>query len=207
MWDEKYKIILIIKRYTLSTHIFGCCRWFIDGIPIRIFRNYESIGVPYPKQQAMKLYSSIWNADNWATRGGLEKIDWNSAPFIARYRQLNLRACEWTGLSSTYECASTTPSNWWASSEYSHLSYSQIGQMEWVRNNYMIYDYCKDTKRFSDQLPVECYGQQYWHASNDTMHQNLKKIGPFLWKLKDNVCCDVYLILMHMRVSSYLRLE
>ena len=137
------------------------CRWFIDSIPIRVFRNHESIGVPYPKQQAMKAYSSIWNADNWATRGGLVKIDWNSAPFVARYRQLSLRACEWTGQNSIYECAARTPSNWWTAPEYSQLSYAEIGQMQWVKNNFMVYDYCKDTERFNGQFPPECYQQEY----------------------------------------------
>ncbi|XP_020273607.1 probable xyloglucan endotransglucosylase/hydrolase protein 26 [Asparagus officinalis] len=133
--------------------------WFIDSIPIRVFKNHENIGIPYPNQQAMQAYSSIWNADNWATQGGLVKIDWSNAPFIARYRKLKLRACEWKGQNSIYKCASSTPNNWWTSSEYSQLSYAQMGQMEWVRNNYMVYDYCKDTKRFNGDFPPECYQQ------------------------------------------------
>ncbi|XXG45811.1 hypothetical protein AAC387_Pa02g0794 [Persea americana] len=66
--------------------------WFIDGIPIRAFPNYESMGIPYPNKQAMKVYSSLWNADNWATRGGLVKIDWNSAPFTAKFQQFSPKA-------------------------------------------------------------------------------------------------------------------
>jgi len=131
--------------------------WYIDGMPIRVFRNHQNIGIPYPNRQPMKAYSSIWNGDNWATRGGLVKIDWKNAPFVARYRQLQLRACKWLGLSSINQCASYTASNWWMSSQYSKLSYAQMGQMAWVRKNYMIYDYCKDTKRFKGQVPRECY--------------------------------------------------
>ncbi|KAK1264643.1 putative xyloglucan endotransglucosylase/hydrolase protein 26 [Acorus gramineus] len=131
--------------------------WLVDGLPIRVFRNQESIGIPYPNAQPMRVYSSIWNADNWATRGGLEKIDWKSAPFVARYRQFRARACRWGGFESIAGCASnTTRTNFWASPAYARLSYAQVGQMMWVRNNYMIYDYCKDTKRFNGQMPLEC---------------------------------------------------
>ncbi|KAF9613439.1 hypothetical protein IFM89_008269 [Coptis chinensis] len=48
------------------------------------FWNYENMGIPYPNKQGMRAYSSLWNANKWATRGGLEKIDWNSVPFKAR---------------------------------------------------------------------------------------------------------------------------
>ena len=33
----------------------------------------------FPSLQPMAMYSSIWNADNWATHGGLVKMDWSHA--------------------------------------------------------------------------------------------------------------------------------
>ncbi|XXG48061.1 hypothetical protein AAC387_Pa02g2600 [Persea americana] len=135
--------------------------WFIDGLPIRVFPNYESMGIPYPNKQAMKVYSSIWNADNWATRGGLVKIDWSGAPFTAGFRRFRARACKWNGPISIVQCALTSTTNWWSSPTYSKLSYSQMGQMKWVRDNYMIYDYCKDAQRFNGQLPQECFIQSF----------------------------------------------
>ncbi|GLT72227.1 hypothetical protein SLA2020_441820 [Shorea laevis] len=54
----------------------------VDGTPIREFKNLESIGVAFPNKQAMRIYSSIWNADDWATRGGLVKTDWSQAPLL-----------------------------------------------------------------------------------------------------------------------------
>ncbi|KAJ7979482.1 Xyloglucan endotransglucosylase/hydrolase [Quillaja saponaria] len=50
--------------------------FYVDGRPIREYKNLEGVGVPYPKSQPMRVYSSLWNADDWATRGGLVKTDW-----------------------------------------------------------------------------------------------------------------------------------
>ncbi|CBI17801.3 unnamed protein product, partial [Vitis vinifera] len=87
----------------------------VDGTPIREFKNSESIGVPYPKNQPMRIYSSLWNADDWATRGGLVKTDWSQ-----------------------------------------ELDSTSQERMTWVQKNYMIYNYCTDTKRFPQGLPPEC---------------------------------------------------
>ena len=34
------------------------------------------------------------NADDWATRGGLEEIVWSKAPFIASYKGFHVDGCE-----------------------------------------------------------------------------------------------------------------
>ncbi|CAN0900100.1 Probable xyloglucan endotransglucosylase/hydrolase protein 26 [Linum grandiflorum] len=135
--------------------------WYVDSVPIRVYRNYESQGVPYPNKQGMRVYSSLWNADNWATRGGLDKIDWNSAPFVARYRNFRARACKYDGPASINQCAATTPANWWTSTTHKQLSNAKQGQMKWVRDKYMIYDYCKDFKRFNGNIPAECFNPQF----------------------------------------------
>ncbi|XP_057501305.1 probable xyloglucan endotransglucosylase/hydrolase protein 26 [Actinidia eriantha] len=135
--------------------------WYVDSLPIRVFRNYQSEGIPYPNQQAMRAYSSLWNADDWATQGGRVKIDWNSSPFTASYRDFRARACKWNGPISASQCGSQTAANWWTSPAYNQLSYAKQGQMKWVRDNYMIYDYCQDTKRFNGQMPPECFKPQY----------------------------------------------
>ncbi|BAT76713.1 hypothetical protein LR48_Vigan627s007000 [Vigna angularis] len=129
----------------------------VDGTPIREYKNLESIGIPFPKSQPMRIYSSLWNADDWATRGGLIKTDWSKAPFTASYRNFNANACVWNAGKSS--CKSNSPSsaapatNAWLSQE---LDSTAQKRMNWVQNNYMIYNYCKDRKRFPQGLPLEC---------------------------------------------------
>ena len=131
---------------------FLCCSFSVDGTPIREFKNMESIGVPFPKSQPMRIYSSLWNADDWATRGGLVKTDWGQAPFTASYRNFNANACvHSSGASScTSNSASSNP---WLSQELDSTSQERL---RWVQKNYMIYNYCTDTRRFPQGLPPEC---------------------------------------------------
>ncbi|KAK8615130.1 hypothetical protein V6N13_068914 [Hibiscus sabdariffa] len=121
----------------------------VDGTPIREFKNLESVGLPFPNRQPMRVFSSIWNADSWATRGGLIKTDWSKAPFTASYRDYIAEACVW---SSGRSACSGSRSSWW-SEELDVTGQQKLG---WVQKNYMIYDYCTDTKRFPQGLPKEC---------------------------------------------------
>ncbi|KAL3839897.1 hypothetical protein ACJIZ3_024488 [Penstemon smallii] len=135
--------------------------WYVDGIPIRVYKNYESEGIPYPKQQPMRVYTSIWNADSWATRNGLDKIDWTKAPFVAKLRRFRARACSYHGPLSISQCGAPSPGNWWNSPVYSKLSNAKQEEINWVRENYMIYDYCKNITRYNGYLPGECLRAQY----------------------------------------------
>ncbi|CAB4292918.1 unnamed protein product [Prunus armeniaca] len=131
--------------------------FLVDGLPIRQFKNLESYGIPFPNYQPMRLYSSLWNADNWATRGGLVKIDWTQSPFTASYQNFNADGCIWSY--GTSSCDSNSPNSnankgaWY----WEKLDYSDQGKMTWVQNNYMIYNYCTDTKRFPQGFAPECY--------------------------------------------------
>ncbi|KAK6944238.1 Glycoside hydrolase family 16 [Dillenia turbinata] len=124
-----------------------CIIFSVDGTPLRVFKNMESIGVGYPKDQPMRLYSSLWSADDWATRGGLVKTDWAQAPFAASYRNFNADACAIVNGQSS--CGSKP----WFSQE---LDLTSQERLKWVQNNYMIYNYCTDTKRFPQGFPPEC---------------------------------------------------
>lgn len=118
----------------------------VDNTPIRVFNNHESIGVPFPKSQPMRIYSSLWNADDWATQGGRVKTDWSKAPFRAYYR--NFKA----------DTSSTAFSQgmWQTKQNTMELDAGSRRRLRWVQRYYMIYNYCSDLKRFPQGLPAEC---------------------------------------------------
>ncbi|KNA22130.1 hypothetical protein SOVF_036560 [Spinacia oleracea] len=121
----------------------------VDGTPIREFKNMESIGIPFPKNQAMRIYSSLWDAEDWATQGGRVKTDWAKAPFMASYRHFNAdNACVSTNGRTTCNTASS-----WMNQQLDATSQSRL---QWVQKNYMIYNYCVDIQRFPQGLPKEC---------------------------------------------------
>ncbi|KAL7087241.1 hypothetical protein ACP275_13G055600 [Erythranthe tilingii] len=67
--------------------------YMVDNIPIRVFNNNMAKGVPFPTSQPMKVYASLWNADDWATQGGQVKTNWTLAPFTATYQNYNANTC------------------------------------------------------------------------------------------------------------------
>ncbi|XP_038681595.1 xyloglucan endotransglucosylase/hydrolase protein 22-like [Tripterygium wilfordii] len=129
--------------------------FLVDDIPIRVFNNMESSGVPFPSNQPMRLYSSLWNADDWATRGGLVKTDWTHAPFTASYRNFMANACVWSQSGSS--CGSKSSSGLQDSAwQEQGLDSKGRNRIRWVQQKYMIYNYCTDFKRFAQGLPTEC---------------------------------------------------
>lgn len=99
----------------------------------------------------MGVYSTLWEADDWATRGGLEKIDWSKAPFYAYYKDFDIEGCVVPGPAN---CASNQ-NNWWEGAAYQQLSPDAARRYRWVRLNHMIYDYCTDKSRYPI-TPPEC---------------------------------------------------
>ncbi|XP_024928685.3 xyloglucan endotransglucosylase protein 1-like [Ziziphus jujuba] len=131
--------------------------FFVDSIPIRVFNNLEKIGVPYLNKQAMRIYSSLWDADNWATQGGRVKTDWTKAPFTAYYRNFSANACIHSQGSSS-SCVSSTKSFMEDDQAWQNYGLDAKGRnrLRWVQKKYMIYNYCTDFKRFPQGLPKEC---------------------------------------------------
>ncbi|KAK9698420.1 hypothetical protein RND81_08G103000 [Saponaria officinalis] len=128
--------------------------FYVDNTPIREFKNTESLkGVPFPKSQPMRLYSSLWNADDWATQGGRVKTNWSSAPFTASFTNFNATACVVSFGHSSCNSSTTSTTNPWFTED---LDTTSQARLSWVQKNYMIYDYCTDIQRFPQGLPKEC---------------------------------------------------
>nr|A0A067XR63.1 RecName: Full=Xyloglucan endotransglucosylase protein 7; Short=XET protein 7; AltName: Full=DkXTH7; AltName: Full=Xyloglucan endotransglucosylase/hydrolase protein 7; Short=XTH protein 7 [Diospyros kaki]AGT29357.1 xyloglucan endotransglucosylase/hydrolase 7 [Diospyros kaki] len=128
--------------------------FYVDETPIREFKNLERHGIPFPRSQAMRVYSSMWNADDWATRGGLVKTDWTKAPFTASYRSYKADACVWSGEASSCGSQDSNPSDkWWMTEE---LNATRMKRLRWVQKKYMVYNYCVDKMRFPEGLAPEC---------------------------------------------------
>ncbi|OVA17323.1 Glycoside hydrolase [Macleaya cordata] len=123
-----------------------------NSFHITVFKNSKDLGVRFPFDQPMKLYSSLWNADDWATRGGLEKTDWSKAPFVASYKGFHIDGCQ---ASVNAKFCETQGKMWWDQKEYQDLDSYQYRRLMWVRRKFTIYNYCTDRVRFP-KIPAEC---------------------------------------------------
>ncbi|KAL9249337.1 Xyloglucan endotransglucosylase protein 1-like protein [Drosera capensis] len=137
----------------------------VDGTPIRQFKNMESIGVPFPNKQPMRIYSSLWDAEDWATEGGRIKTDWTKAPFTASYGGFSINVCKISPRGNSCAASKSTVTTASAGGAYSNNVNSWMNEeidstnqekLNWVRQNYMVYNYCTDTNRFPQGLPPEC---------------------------------------------------
>ncbi|KAJ4954602.1 hypothetical protein NE237_011385 [Protea cynaroides] len=128
--------------------------FMVDNIPIREFKNRESEGLSYPNKQPMTIYSSLWDGEEWATRGGAIKTNWTEAPFKTFYKNFNGNAClvSSSGVSSCDSKTSTSSLSW----QSQQLNSKSRRYLRWVQKHYMIYNYCTDHKRFSNGFPREC---------------------------------------------------
>ncbi|KAK4487127.1 hypothetical protein RD792_006442 [Penstemon davidsonii] len=97
----------------------------------------------------MRVYCSLWNADEWATQGGRVKTDWTKSPFVAYYRNFNIDGC----VSGTSSGACGSQSGSWQTQE---LDAPGRNRLRWVQQNHMVYNYCGDVQRFPQGISVEC---------------------------------------------------
>lgn len=119
----------------------------VDNIPIRVMHNRQSIGVAFPTRQPMRLYTTLWNGDSWATRWGQVKIDWKKAPFIANFKNFNANACV---AKPGADCRNFN------AGINRGLDEGTKEKMEQIQSKWMVYDYCRDMRRYAHGLPYEC---------------------------------------------------
>ncbi|KAG2569063.1 xyloglucan endotransglucosylase/hydrolase protein 9-like [Panicum virgatum] len=156
--------------------------FMVDDTPIRVYENRQNATArrghhrhangsagssPFPGPQPMAVYSSIWNADDWATQGGRVKTDWSHAPFEATFREVRVDGCAWAANATDSDAGEASRCSeswgkegryWWKEKEMSELSVHQSHQLVWARAHHLVYDYCVDTDRFPVQ-PPECAGR------------------------------------------------
>ncbi|XP_057831192.2 inactive disease resistance protein RPS4 isoform X4 [Cryptomeria japonica] len=110
---EEWKNALNNVSYNAG-YIINNKEFSMVGIPVTVLKNIKDLRVVNPKNQAMRIYSSLWNVDDWATRGGAVKIYWSISPFVASYRNFKIQAC-----SASFVCS---VNSWYISERQRHCS-------------------------------------------------------------------------------------
>ncbi|KAG6553386.1 hypothetical protein Mapa_005121 [Marchantia paleacea] len=133
--------------------------FMVDDVVIRVFHNSKDLGVPYLEYQPMYVYSSIWNGELWATRGGAEKTDWSLQPFVASYKDFDVDSCavhsHGENQDDSHKCYKKLYSSWYGQADAGKLTKKQVDDLKRIQYNYVIYDYCTDAERF-EVTPPEC---------------------------------------------------
>ncbi|XP_061363512.1 xyloglucan endotransglucosylase/hydrolase protein 2-like [Gastrolobium bilobum] len=138
---------------TIDFHTYGIL-WnqhqivfYVDQIPIRVFKNKSNVGVSFPSQP-MHITVSIWNGEPWASNG--KRIDWKRAPFMAQFQGFNINGCK-SQKPNKYTCYS--PHLWWNDKKHWQLNPQQQRAYEDLRKKHLLYDYCSDR----GELHKECH--------------------------------------------------
>ncbi|XP_059430369.1 probable xyloglucan endotransglucosylase/hydrolase protein 32 [Corylus avellana] len=119
--------------------------FLVDDVPVRRYPRKSDATFPL---RPMYVYGSIWDASTWATEDGKYKADYQYQPFFGWYTNFKLGGC------TADEAGSCRPPSA-SPSGSTGLSPQQSAAMEWVRSNYMVYNYCQDPKRDHTFTP-EC---------------------------------------------------
>ncbi|MFS7954060.1 putative xyloglucan:xyloglucosyl transferase [Helianthus anomalus] len=115
--------------------------FFVDNIPIRVFKNNMIKGVGYPNS-TMQVVVSLWDGSNWATEGGQVKADYTHGPFEAYFQDFNINGCHSSPSMPNIKCLSQDYR--WNSKTYWTLKPNQQKAYELIKEKRMTYDYCTD---------------------------------------------------------------
>lgn len=145
-----FTLICFLPVGILKLLIMGVCRFYVDNIPIRVFKNNTRVGVGYPTQ-GMMIEGTLWNGQGWASNG--RPINWREGPFKAIYEGFKIEGCPSGGPTISNECGASK--YWWNGEKYRQLDPKQQRTYERVRRKYVKYDYCSDWRRYP-KPPLEC---------------------------------------------------
>lgn len=114
-------------------------RFFVDDIPVRVFKNETNKGVKYPTK-AMHIEGTIWYGD-WAG-----EVDWKLSPFIVHYKDFNnITACSASQFPGAGQCYSSSSGFFWNLPPFLELNNQQKHNLEMVQKSWLVYDYCKSS--------------------------------------------------------------
>lgn len=119
--------------------------FLVDDVPIRRYARKSDDTFPL---RPMSVYGSIWDASSWATDDGKYKADYRYQPFTGKYRNFRTSGCPDNGPASCRPLSASPSGN-------GGLSLQQVSAMNWVQQNYLVYDYCRDPTR-DHSLTSEC---------------------------------------------------
>ncbi|KAK2662378.1 hypothetical protein Ddye_000952 [Dipteronia dyeriana] len=123
--------------------------FFVDNVPIRVFKNSTENGASYPSKP-MHIVASVWGP-SWTGH-----INWSQAPFQAHYQRFHVDGC----VLNDYDIPKCYSSKyWWNNNNLWKLNPQQRGSYQNVRHNYLTYDYCSDRSRYPEP-PPECQFNQ-----------------------------------------------
>ncbi|KAF8365200.1 hypothetical protein HHK36_032792 [Tetracentron sinense] len=128
------------KPITLQTNVFANGQgnreqrihlWFyVDKIPIRVFKNNTMIGVSYPSQP-MQVEASLWDGIVGQLMEAKQRLIGLTAPFKAHFQGFNIDGCPYNLHSKP--CDSSI--FWWNKEKYWSLSSTEQRVYEAMRNS------------------------------------------------------------------------
>ncbi|KAL0006128.1 hypothetical protein SO802_013689 [Lithocarpus litseifolius] len=144
-WYAGLVVFFICAYVAAFAWSWGPLGWFfVDGTPIRVYKNNTNIGVNFPVSPK-QIEATIWDAPS-ASQG--KPVHWSQGPFQAHYQGFGIDGCstQMGQITNAPECASSN--FWWNKDKYWKLDPHQQRAYENVREKYMVYDYCSDIARY-----------------------------------------------------------
>lgn len=113
----------------------------MDNVPVREFAHNSASSSVYPSKP-MSVFATIWDASEWATHGGKYPVNYQYAPFVASFGEMEMEGCVWNPKISAASCprssglSSLDPVE---GQEFVKLSQEQINGLEGKREAHVLF--------------------------------------------------------------------